>query len=397
MDENGKDTQKKITGFVLQGGGALGAFELGVIECLLDSGISPDVVSGVSIEAVNATVLCGHRHDDPKVSLHALWDDLTTLSIPFAPDMVNAKISIFGNPGMYTPRYDFFNFFHWTSYYNTAPLVETLEKHVDFGKLKPGTKAPRLILTATNIGTGKLEIFDSHRMQITPHHVLASGSLPPGFPATKATAPPDSDGTEHLYWDGGLFDNTPLSKVIDALQEDETPDKWVWVVNLFPSGGTAPANMAEVNDRMIAILFSNKMEKDLKQAGKVTNLIELFEKFDRVMSVIDKEDRKLKELVAHNRDEIDKLARPHGLNLETLIQAYQDLKALTTSDGYKAVKKYGSRIRIVPITNDDVSGGSDFSAARIRQRREMGYQAAANAIREEISGKQKKVSDKESP
>ena len=387
MNESEKDKRKKkITGIVLQGGGALGAFELGAIECLLDSGIRPDVVSGVSIGAVNATVLCGHRHDDPKVSLQALWDDLTTLSIPLAPDMVNAKMSIFGNPGMYQPRYDFYNFFRWTSYYNTAPLVETLEKQVDFGKLRPGTRAPRLILTATNIDTGKLEIFDSHKMQITPHHVLASGSLPPGFPATKAPAPPENDGTEHLYWDGGLFDNTPLSKVIDALQDGEAPDKWVWVVNLFPSGGAAPTNMAEVNDRMIAILFSNKMAKDLKQAGKVTNLIDLFEQFDRVMNAIDREDKKLKELVAHNKDEISTLARQHGLNLEALIKAYQDLKALTKHDGYRVVKQYGSRIRIVQITNDDVSGGSDFSAARIQQRREAGYKATAAAMREENPG-----------
>ena len=104
------------------------------------------------------------------------------------------------------------------------------------------------------------------------------------------------------------------------------------------------------------------------------------------MNAIDREDKKLKELVAHNKDEISTLARQHGLNLEALIKAYQDLKALAKHDGYRDVKKYGSRIRIVQITNNDVSGGSDFSAARIQQRREAGYKATAAAMREENPG-----------
>lgn len=384
VNEKGK---KKVTGIVLQGGGALGAFELGVIECLLDSGVRPDIVSGVSIGAINATVLCGHRDDDPRVSLRALWDDLTTPGIPLATDMVNAKMSVFGNPGMYMPRYDFYNFFNWTSFYDTAPLVETLERRVDFGKLKPGAKAPRLILTATNVCSGELETFDSHTMQITPYHVIASGSLPPGFPATKAPAPPPaSGGVERLYWDGGLFDNTPLSKVIDVLKKDETPDKWMWVVNLFPSEAAAPTNMTEVNDRMISILFSNKMTKDLTHAGKVTKLIGLIEQLERVMGVIDKEDKKLKEFAAHNRDKLNRQIEPFGLNLETLSQAFRDLKGLEEHDGYQTVKQYGARIRIVPITNHDVNGGSDFSSATIQQRREAGYRSAAAAIRENKSG-----------
>ncbi len=384
VHEKGK---QKVTGVVLQGGGALGAFEVGVIECLLDSGIRPDIVSGVSIGAINATVLCGHRDDDPRVSLRALWDDLTTPRIPLAPDMVNAKISLFGNPGMYMPRNDFYNFFNWTSFYDTSPLVETLERRVDFGKLKPGSGAPRLILTATNVCTGELETFDSHVMQITPQHVLASGSLPPSFPATKAPAPPSADGgVEQLYWDGGLFDNTPLSRVIDALKEDGAPDKWMWVVNLFPSEAAAPTNMTEVNDRMLSILFSNKMTKDLAHAGKVTKLIGLIEQLERVMGVIDKEDRKLKEFSIHNRNELGRQVEPNGLNLDALGQAFRELKALKENDGYQTIKQYGASIRIVPITNHDVSGGSDFSSATIQKRRKAGYLSAATAIRENESG-----------
>jgi hypothetical protein len=125
-----------ITGLVLQGGGALGAFELGVVECLLDNGIRPDVVSGVSIGAINATVLCGCRHSDPKSALRDLWADLTTFSFPlqWAANM-NQKMSMFGNPGMYRPRTDYFNIMGWTSFYDTAPLDQTLARNVDFKKL----------------------------------------------------------------------------------------------------------------------------------------------------------------------------------------------------------------------------------------------------------------------
>src|SRR3954451_10476689 len=98
-----------IEGLVLQGGGALGAFELGVIEWLLDNGIEPDVVSGVSIGAINAAVLCGCRHAQPKAALRALWSDLTTPSLPPPLDAMTPRLSLSGNPGMYLPRADYLN------------------------------------------------------------------------------------------------------------------------------------------------------------------------------------------------------------------------------------------------------------------------------------------------
>src|SRR5882672_624939 len=105
-----------ITGLVLQGGGALGAFELGVIEWLLDNEISPDVVSGVSIGAINAAVLAGSKHGDPRKDLRGLWTDLTTPTLPPPLDLANGQVSLFGNPGMYTPRVDYLNLLRWTSF-----------------------------------------------------------------------------------------------------------------------------------------------------------------------------------------------------------------------------------------------------------------------------------------
>ena len=341
-----------VTGLVLQGGGALGAFELGAIECLLDNGIKPDVVSGVSIGAVNATVLCGCRNSDPRVSLAALWADLTTPSVPLQLDVVNENISVFGNPGMYLPRSDYLNILRWTSFYDTNPLLATLERHVDFDKLtprnfelEPHARAPRLILTATDLLAGRLEKFDSMKMAITPAHVRASGSLPPSFPATLAAAPRHAGGDERLYWDGGLFDNTPLSKVIDALQESHEPDKWMYVVNLFPSAAPEPQNIPEVLSRMMTLAFSNKSEKDLKRAYQTTALIRFVDELDRLM------------------------------------QKHDELKPLAKLPGYEVMKQFKSPLHIVEITNQDATGAADFSAQGIARRRRAGYEVAADKIR----------------
>jgi predicted acylesterase/phospholipase RssA len=343
-----------ITGLVLQGGGALGAFELGVIEWLLDNRIELNVVSGVSIGAINAAVLCGHRHPEPRVNLRELWAGLTTPSLPPPLDSVNGHFSIFGNPGMYLPRTDYLNIFNWTSFYDTSPLRLTLDRLVDFDKLGPANfhrpqRAPRLILTATNLRSGRLDRFDSKQMQLTPAHVLASGSLPPSFPPTVATAPPDRGGGERPYWDGGLFDNTPLSKVISALQESKDPQKTMFVVTLFPSQIRLPRNIPEVVTRMMTLAFSNKSEKDLERARQTTDIIKLVQELDRLM------------------------------------EQHPELRPLARHPGYRAVKRFEAPIRIVEITNSEVGAAGDFSAAAIEERRSAGYAAAADKISEQLA------------
>jgi NTE family protein len=341
-----------INGLVLQGGGALGAFELGVIEWLLDNGIKPDVVSGVSIGAVNAAVLCGRRQSDPKVALRDLWASLTTPSLPPPYEALNRQLSLFGNPGMYLPRTDYLNLWNWTGYYDLRPLRLTLERQVDFQKLGPANfqlppraRAPRLILTATNLRSGRLDRFDSRQMQLTPEHVMASGSLPPSFPPTLAPAPPDGGGGAQTYWDGGLFDNTPLSKVISALQESRDARKTMYVVNLFPSAAPLPHDIPSVVTRMMTLAFSNKAEKDLDRARQTTQIIKLVQELDRLMA------------------------------------QHKELRPLAQHPGYRTVKSYEAPVHIVEITNTDVSGAADFSAASIEQRRCAGYAAAAESVR----------------
>jgi predicted acylesterase/phospholipase RssA len=174
--------------------------------------------------------------------------------------------------------------------------------------------------------------------------VRASGSLPPSFPPTAAAAPPHTQGAERLYWDGGLFDNTPLSKVIDALQDSGERDKTMYVVNLFPSAAPVPESIPEVLSRMMTLAFSNKSEKDLKRAHDTTALIHFVEALDSAMA---------------QHPELNPLSKLHG---------------------YEVLKRFRDPIHIVEITNNDVSGAADFSARSIAQRREKGYAAAAAKI-----------------
>ena len=250
---------------------------------------------------------------------------------------------------MYAPRVDYVNLWQWTSLYETGPLRRTLERHVDFEKLRPenftqppGGRAPRLILTATNLVTGKLDRFDSLEMRLTPEHVVASGSRPPSFPLTTAPAPA---GGLAPYWDGGLFDNTPLSKVIDALEDSPDPDKTMYVVNLFPSGAPLPRNIPEVTTRMMTLAFSNRTEKDLRRARQTTEIIKLVAELDRLMP------------------------------------AHPELQALAEHPGYRAVKELAAPLRIIEITNTDVTGPADFSPDAIEGRRRRGYAAAGAAMK----------------
>lgn len=277
-----------MIGLVLQGGGALGAFEWGVLERLLEKGIVPDVVSGVSIGAINAAVLAASKNADPRVELRALWADLTTPTWPAPFDGANAELSVLGNGGIYRQRADYWDLAGWKNLYDTSPLYETLARHVDFTRLQPEklkppavARAPRLILTATNLDSGGLDSFDSETMPLGPEHVVASCSLPPMFPMTRARGPREHDA---WYWDGGLFDNTPLSGVMHALQKGVDAKRTLYVVNLFPSEVPLPRNIPEVIGRMQTLAYSNRMEKDLHRARRSNTIIQLVAEVDRLMA-----------------------------------------------------------------------------------------------------------------
>ncbi|MGV7211313.1 patatin-like phospholipase family protein [Oxalobacteraceae bacterium A2-2] len=249
----------KEMALILQGGGALGAFEYGAVTRLVELGWTPRAVTGVSIGAINAAAVAGARGGDIVASLDALWGAITMPYAPLLPPSKQGFLSAFGNPNFYHPRHDYLNLPKWTSLYDTSPMLDTLGRLCDFGQINDAAHM-RLGVTATDLHTGALATFSNHaperehRLQpqrLTPSHIMASGSLPPGFAGTEI------EGRQ--YWDGGLFSNTPIDALIDLLLPDEIGSLPIFTLDLFPSAGLpAPDNLMDVQSRATMLQYQNR-------------------------------------------------------------------------------------------------------------------------------------------
>ncbi|HKR91157.1 patatin-like phospholipase family protein [Novosphingobium sp.] len=260
---------------VLQGGGALGAYQAGVYEALAEQGTEPEWVAGISIGAINAAIIAGNAPQDRIAALQCFWERVSSelqycLDEPmgFARRAFNEASALyaatFGIPGFFTPRLPVPSP-QWPaelgqlSYYDTAPLRTTLLELVDFERINRGET--RFSVGAVNVLSGNFAYFDNTRRPIGPEHVMASGALPPGFP------PVAIDG--EWYWDGGLVSNTPLQYVLD---EKSSCEMTVFQVDLFSSRGIVPRTMADVDQRVKDIRYSSRtrLGTDLsKQAQKM--------------------------------------------------------------------------------------------------------------------------------
>ena len=251
------------TAIVLQGGGALGAYEYGVLKALYESrpGFRPVAVAGISIGAITAAVL-GGAAGDPIHALDTLWRRKLTVAspvpAPWLPAPIDRALATFGNPGMYQLQAGLFTT-PWllTSIYDTAPLRETLAELVDPRRLDDDTT--RVIVGAINVATGVMEYFRSRQPGgLTFEHVAASGSLPPSFPMTPIG--------EHRYWDGGLFSNTPLGPAINALEQaaggDRAVERELVVVELFPMRAAVPRTFTDVLQRMVQLQYTSRLTLD---------------------------------------------------------------------------------------------------------------------------------------
>lgn len=248
---------------VLQGGGALGAYQAGAYEELASMGHMPHWLAGISIGAINAALIVGNPPERRMQRLHEFWETVTEASPLWAPwitrkveqrstlNQAHATMAmLFGLPGFFVPR--------WPpaplqppgsvgalSFYDTAPLQATLEQLVDFDLLNNGDT--RLSVGAVNVHTGNFIYFDTAEQRLDVRHIMASSALPPGFP------PVEIDGA--WYWDGGLVSNTPLQYV---LNQPGTDCRLVFQVDLFPSEGSIPTCLAEVAEREKDIRFSSR-------------------------------------------------------------------------------------------------------------------------------------------
>jgi len=258
---------------MLQGGGALGAYHIGAYEALAEAGLHPDWVAGISIGAINAAVIAGNPPEDRVAKLQGLWEAISW------PDLLGAwafgsgvlhnwasnwEALMFGQPNFFAPR--LLNPLLLSaappaqvSFYDTGPMLATLAQFADFPTINRGTT--RLSLGATNVETGQLKFFDSQEIELGPHHVLASGSLPPGFPATPIG--------ESLYWDGGCVSNTPLDVLLD---EPDYPHTVVFMVDLWSASGKPPTNMGDVTWRAKQIQYASRTAHHIDAVATKINL-----------------------------------------------------------------------------------------------------------------------------
>ena len=253
---------------LLQGGGALGAYQAGVYEAMSEAGLEPNWVAGISIGAINSAIIAGNPKEKRVQKLREFWELVTNNTVldsfskyeaPLARgdftrnllNQMNAGVAMFaGVPGFYKPRFPL----PWmhesgtpeaTSYYDTAPLKDTLLKLIDFDYLNSGRM--HMSVGAVNIQSGNFVYFDTQTHVIAPEHIIASGALPPGFP------PVEIEG--EWYWDGGLVSNTPLQWVLESgLREDTL----AFQVDLWSARGHMPHNMAEVMTRQKEIIYSSR-------------------------------------------------------------------------------------------------------------------------------------------
>ena len=256
---------------VLQGGGALGAYQAGVFETLVEAGEMPHWVAGISIGAINAALIAGNPPERRVQRLHEFWDTVTSTSSPLASPVApsvevrralnegNAMLgAVFGLPGFFVPRFPAAAFQlpgtpDALSIYDTRPLRATLEQLVDFDLLNSGSM--RLSVGAVNVRTGNFAYFDTAEQRLDVRHIMASGALPPGFP-------PVEIGGE-WYWDGGLVSNTPLQYVLD---QPEADCRLVFQVDLFVAEGPMPTDLMQVAEREKDIRFSSRTRLNTSNA-----------------------------------------------------------------------------------------------------------------------------------
>lgn len=245
---------------VLQGGGALGAYQAGVYEELSKSEYCPDWIAGVSIGAINAALIAGNPKERRVARLREFWNRMSSGLLWPAPDKLpwrtgfnwfSSRLSVMnGIEGFYQPRppLEFVGMPGQPtalSFYDTKPLRQTLLELVDFDLINQ--KPVRLSVGAVDILTGNSVYFDNATDTITPEHIMASGALPPAFP------PVEIDG--HFYWDGGIVSNTPLHYVLDNREEK---DRMILQLDLFSARGDMPTDLLSAMARHKNIMYSSR-------------------------------------------------------------------------------------------------------------------------------------------
>lgn len=258
---------------VLQGGGALGAYQSGVYEAMREAGIEPDWVIGTSIGAVQAALIAGNEPTRRLDRLRQFWDTIAHKGLsslwaaapgfPAAPSTVDTVAR--GLPGFFSPNLPAWLHPQWplgeenTGYYRTDALRRTLDSLLDATRLAAGS--PRLTVGAVNVRSGAMHYFDSRDHALGLDHVLASGALPPAFPPVRVG--------DELYWDGGIYSNTPVEAVFDDMPRR---DSLIFAVQLWQPQGEPPQTMWQVGARQKEIQFASRVDSHVQRQAQLHRL-----------------------------------------------------------------------------------------------------------------------------
>jgi NTE family protein len=268
---------KRPLALVLQGGGALGAFQVGAYRALRDNKLQPSWIAGTSIGAINAAIIAGNPEGKALERLESFWTRISTPDPLAPPDSITTlrqaynfwsaqRTALMGQPGFFVPRaVPPFAVLSGapgaTSYYDTSPLKSTLESLVDFDRIN--ARETRLSLGAVRLDTGETEYFDNLRQKIGPEHVMASAALPPAFPAIEVEG--------NYYWDGGVASNTPIETILDMPPKS---DMLILVVDLWDPRGRMPENLTEVDAKLKNITYASRAAQHIRTFEHINRLRE---------------------------------------------------------------------------------------------------------------------------
>jgi len=331
---------------VFQGGGALGAYQAGVYQALHESQIEPDWIIGTSIGAINASLIAGNEREDRLHRLDEFWRRMRRKEFwglstwPGLSDTTAYWSTLFGGiPGFFEPNPLAFLGAHYplgkdkAGFYSTAPLEKTLTELVDFALVK--RCMPRLTVGAAHVRSSQMRYFDSRETAISARHVMASGALPPAFPAVRI------DG--ELYWDGGILSNTPTEPIFD---DNPRRNCLVFAVHMWNPMGAEPETIWEVLHR----------QKDIQYSSRVANHIAKQRQVHKLRHVVS-------ELVKFIPEE----KRNHPV--------VEDLAEYGCRTQMHVVQLLAPR-----LDNENHTKDIDFTPSGIRMRREAGYEATMRAL-----------------
>jgi NTE family protein len=337
------------TVLVLQGGGALGAYQAGVYQALHEAQIEPDWVIGTSIGAINASLIAGNKPEDRIARLEEFWSracnrpalDALGCLPGIGRALSNWMTLTCGIPGFFTPNPLAFLGpdvplpAGAAGYYSTRPLEETLLALTDFSAINGGPT--RLTVGAANIETGEMHYFDSRDTELSVRHILASGALPPAFPAVRIRG--------ELYWDGGVVSNTPVEAVFD---DKPRRNSLVFAVHMWNPGGPEPATVRAVLNR----------QKDIQYASRAMSHIRRQKQIHRLRHIIAELAMRL----------------PESERSDNLVREMASYGCLT--------RMHVVRLLAPPIEGEDHTKDIDFSRKGIRCRWAAGYRDARRVISE---------------